>query len=139
MLTALFCSNCGIQLTRPLILRSGKDPSVRAPKYEGGRDLVDQGEVFKSYEPIQRSYGEQPAPLEFTPQFWVNRADLTEAVRLTKKRGRLNGCCGLDGVDGPNQLCSCGAEIGTLKTDCWTAHVFIPEPTGTRWERLPEE
>jgi hypothetical protein len=32
-----------------------------------------------------------------------------------------NGCCGLDGLDGPNQTCAgCGAIVGTARTDCWT-------------------
>lgn len=33
---------------------------------------------------------------------------------------RLNGCCRLDGLDGPNLVCvSCGAEIATEQSDCW--------------------
>jgi hypothetical protein len=34
---------------------------------------------------------------------------------------RRNGCCGLDGLDGPNLVCAgCGAEIATKQSDCWS-------------------
>jgi hypothetical protein len=138
MPVALFCNACGAQLTEPLELRSGKDPSVPAPSMEPRMCLSARGEVYKSYDPIERSYGEAPALLEFTPQYWVNPEDLTDRVQLTKRRRRLGGCCGLAGSDGPNQLCRCGAEVGTLRTDCWTPRVFIPVPENTSWEKCPE-
>jgi hypothetical protein len=32
------------------------------------------------------------------------------------------GCCGLDGMDGPNQSCAaCGQVLGTAWTDCYQA------------------
>lgn len=35
---------------------------------------------------------------------------------------RLNGCCRLDGLDGPNLVCAgCGAEIATEQSDCWVS------------------
>lgn len=43
--------------------------------------------------------------------------------------GSAAGCCGLDGQDGPNQACTCGAVVGTAWTDCWTANDvrFLPD------------
>lgn len=38
---------------------------------------------------------------------------------------RLNGCCGLDGCDGLNQVCKNGHEVATERSDCWTAHSVI--------------
>jgi hypothetical protein len=35
---------------------------------------------------------------------------------------RRNGCCGQDGLDGPNLVCVNGHEIGTEKSDCWMPH-----------------
>ncbi len=35
---------------------------------------------------------------------------------------RLNGCCGLDGQDGPNRVCVNNHEIGTEHSDCWMPH-----------------
>jgi len=51
---------------------------------------------------------------------------LPDAVRTV---GRVAGCCGLDGSNGPNQGCACGAVLGTAWTDCWTANEvrFLPD------------
>jgi hypothetical protein len=58
-------------------------------------------------------------------------------VRLTDDPRRLNGCCGLDGVDGPNLQCqSCGSYIATKMTDCWQPHCVIFDPIAT--EMIPE-
>jgi hypothetical protein len=62
----------------------------------------------------------------------VNIEDVVH-TRLTNAVGRLNGCCGLDGMDGPNLLCQgCGAEIATKKTDCWMPHCVIFAPATTK-------
>lgn len=47
---------------------------------------------------------------------------------------RLNGCCALDGHDGPNQVCAgCGAEVATLKNDCWVGRTTLRfEPAAVR-------
>ncbi|MFB6894129.1 hypothetical protein ACFCX4_33015 [Kitasatospora sp. NPDC056327] len=38
---------------------------------------------------------------------------------------RRNGCCGLDGLDGPNLVCSaCGTEVATRQSDCWTPNLI---------------
>ena len=36
--------------------------------------------------------------------------------------GTRNGCCGPDGLDGPNLACACGTTLGTELGDCWQAH-----------------
>jgi hypothetical protein len=62
----------------------------------------------------------------------VNVNDVVH-TRLTGIQRRLAGCCGLDGMDGPNLLCDhCGAEVATKKTDCWMPHCVIFEPTATQ-------
>ena len=136
---ALFCTACGAQLTEALAIRSGKDPKVARPEPSVGQPLTPRGKAYKSYEPIERSYAEAPAPLEFVPQYWLNPGDLGDPVRMTKRRDRLGGCCGVAGTNGPNQLCSCGAEVGTLRADCWAPHVFIPEPGATEWREMMQD
>lgn len=37
-----------------------------------------------------------------------------------KSAGIDNGCCGSDGLDGPNRACLCGAKVATQWSDCWT-------------------
>ncbi|NML08516.1 hypothetical protein [Sphingomonas sp. G-3-2-10] len=133
MRKALHCTACGAQLSRPLRILSLKDPAVGRPEHEPEKPLSDPGTAYKSYEPIERSYSDQPARLEFAPQYWINPEDLDKSVRWTRKRKRMDGCCGVAGANGPNKLCACGAEIGTHRTDCWTSRVFIPEPAATYW------
>ena len=130
---ALFCIACGAQLTAALAVSSGKDPKVAKPELRDRAPLTPAGQAYKSYEPIERSYSGVPAPLEFVPQYWVNPDDLDASVRMTKNGKRLGGCCGESGTNGPNQLCGCGAEVGTLRVDCWTPRLFVPEPAATEW------
>lgn len=129
----LCCKACEARLTPALTLVSSKAPGIIPPEQEEGKPLTPRGTVFKSWEPIERSHGDQTALLEFAPQYWLNPEDIDETVRNTRDPHRLNGCCGLDGCDGPNQICGCGAQIGTLRTDCWTPHLFVPDPTTTNW------
>jgi len=64
--------------------------------------------------------------------FVVNVDDVVQ-TRLTTAGKRLAGCCGLDGMDGPNLLCDqCGAEVAIKKTDCWMPHCVIFGPTATK-------
>lgn len=133
MKKSLHCRACGARLTAALAILSGKDPSVTAPEIKDRQPITEAGTAFKSYEPMVRSFSDEPAPFEFVPQVWINPDDLTDAVRLTKKHRRLSGCCGISGSNGPNQLCVCGAEIGTLRTDCSTPLVFVAEPDATEW------
>lgn len=42
---------------------------------------------------------------------------LREAVQPS---GLRQGCCGPDGMDGPNLSCQCGNVLGTEWGDCWT-------------------
>jgi hypothetical protein len=39
-----------------------------------------------------------------------------------------SGCCGSDGLDGPNRACLCGNLLATQWSDCWTVHEvrFLP-------------
>jgi hypothetical protein len=46
---------------------------------------------------------------------------------------RLNGCCGLDGLDGINTVCINDHEIGTKHSDCWMPHYVALEPTSVKW------
>jgi hypothetical protein len=133
MTKALVCTACGAPLTRLLAVRSGRDPNVRAPEFRARQPLTPEGQAFKAYEPIERSYGKEPSLLEFTPQYWLNPADVSDAVRMTQWIKRLGGCCGEAGTQGPNQICGCGAFVGTLRADCWSPHVFIPDPAATEW------
>ncbi len=61
-------------------------------------------------------------------EYLVNLRDLTNTRHHPDSR-RLNGCCGLDGVDGKNLVCNNGHEVGVERSDCWMPHTahFAPE------------
>lgn len=57
----------------------------------------------------------------------INPQDLIEDA--TTACGLRNGCCGPDGMDGPNLACLCGQTVATEWGDCWTqAEIrFLPD------------
>ena len=57
----------------------------------------------------------------------LNPADVVRA-RLISTGTNDAGCCGSDGMDGPNRQCVCGAIVATESSDCWTAAVVSFAP-----------
>ncbi|WP_131831078.1 MULTISPECIES: hypothetical protein [unclassified Frankia] len=50
----------------------------------------------------------------------LNPNDLLGTACHADPRRRI-GCCGPDGQNGPNLVCSgCGVEVATEERDCWT-------------------
>jgi hypothetical protein len=80
------------------------------------------------YVPVGLAYKEAG---EFWPShrgtWYLNKEDTINIVPINNPQ-RLNGCCNLDGCDGPNMVCShCGEEVATAKLDCWMPHAIIFE------------
>lgn len=48
----------------------------------------------------------------------INPDDLVPGT--LRSAGLDNGCCGSDGLDGPNRACVCGLTVATQWSDCWT-------------------
>lgn len=64
-------------------------------------------------------------------EYIANAEDVIQ-THLTDAPKRLNGCCGLDGCDGPNLKCDkCGAYVATKMTDCWFAHCVFFDKLAT--------
>jgi hypothetical protein len=63
-------------------------------------------------------------------QVLVNLTDIIN-VKSHKDISRLNGCCGLDGMDGLNKTCNNGHEVGTEYSDCWMPWAMAFDPTKT--------
>lgn len=64
--------------------------------------------------------------------YFVNLQDATN-LHLTTDTKRLNGCCELDGCDGPNLLCNnCNSYVATKVSDCWTPHFVIFDLANTK-------
>lgn len=101
------CRGCGATLTREL----NSDPVEHCE--EDGKDLIPEGFTFQDNE---WSNG----------QWVINSKDNLSMVIIDNPK-RLNGCCDLDGCDGPNLVCaSCKAEVATAKYDCWMPrHITI--------------
>jgi len=105
------CKQCSIELADELVevLGPGQVREI------DDQDFINQGKFFVSD-------GEYYAGTE--SDIIINLKDLKNSKNHTDA-SRLNGCCGLDGMDGRNKTCINGHEIGTEKSDCWMAHAFI--------------
>ena len=108
----LRCAQCSQVLTKPL------------RRYTGPLECGDQ----KPYVP-PRTVGTTDGESFGFPEgrFAVGLADVNGLEPVADLR-RRNGCCGLDGCDGPNTMCACGAELATEKSDCWMPHAVVFEP-----------
>ena len=117
------CGACGRALTAPL----RELPAQLPPQTEDGQDFVPRGY-------FTRSDGEYFTGTE--GRLVVSLKDV-RGTRHHADLHRLNGCCGLDGLDGPNTVCGCGAVVGTEKSDCWMAHALLLEPGPTTATAVP--
>jgi hypothetical protein len=91
-----------------------------------GQDMLPRGEVMQ----------EDGSYVHLQAGAYIVHTDDAIRVHLTDDRRRLNGCCGLDGCDGPNLRCDCcNAYVATRFTDCWRPHCVLFDPTATRADR----
>jgi hypothetical protein len=113
----LACRNCTIRLSNDLqpISQSERDEAHGADFLPLGKVIQEDGTYFRGRSGV----------------YVVNLGDVVN-VQLTSDSHRLNGCCGLDGCDGPNLQCeSCKTYIATKMTDCWQPHCIVFDPATT--------
>ena len=111
MKTIFHCPQCDQAVTRPLEpLPAGKEIC-----HTDGLPAVPEGYFAASVDDYWT--GSVGCTL-------VNLQDLV-GTRYHPFASRNNGCCGRDGVSGPNLLCAAGHEIGTERSDCWMAHAAV--------------
>lgn len=143
MKTALFCKNCNARLSNWLCEIDTVEEMNRLcdlrndDRYEEEVHPVPRGHVLVMANEVLRER-QQAVPgwnPEGYPENWMNLNDILKEVTLTNIPSRLNGCCGLDGCDGPNRICGCGTEVGTESSDCWTWHMFVPATDNTYWKK----
>jgi hypothetical protein len=125
----VLCESCDRILTRPL--RLGEARELRRTVEDGGDPLVDEGvAVVDDQQTTVTVYKADEPPTEqvFRPAggIVINPADVLEGVLVSV--GQDSGCCGSDGLDGPNRACLCSRIVGTARTDCWTSSEihFLP-------------
>ena len=105
--TIFTCGHCERWLTRP-VRELGRLPDRVLGDYPApSPPTVEQG-----------TWALDPALDGGTPV--LHPADLLEPVPHPDSM-RLVGCCGRDGLDGPNVICpQCQFEVATVRDDCWT-------------------
>jgi hypothetical protein len=114
------CANCQAWLTGPVREVPLPDPDDARAPYE----MPDGQECPPRMRPgtfaVDRGAG---SSVVLCP------ADVRD-LRPIHGKGRRNGCCGPDGMDGPNLACAgCGAEVATESADCWTWQQVVLLPT----------
>jgi len=107
------CLICNTALTNELIELS----DLNDLNDVDGEDFIPKGKFFISN-------GEHY--LDSNGKIIINKKDLNNSINHTNL-SRLNGCCGLDGMDGINKICVNGHEIGIEHSDCWLSHCVIFE------------
>lgn len=111
-MTRFLCKACGLVLAESLSVCS--EDSLY---YEDGKPMLPAKSFY-----ISRG--------EFKPEqvgdFLINEDSLMNTRPYLEMRGRNNGCCGRDGLDGINEVCQNGHEVATVRNDCWMpSHVIL--------------
>lgn len=120
------CAVCATDISRPVGPLPGVPPipENEVGEYERMDDWVPEGRYFIE-------------PGGMAPAGDVrNAAVLNDADVLNTERDpdAWHGCCGADGLDGPNLRCSNGHLVALQRSDCWTLNGvwLLPEATVTR-------
>ena len=108
----LICKKCGSAITKNI------EPLPDGFKIENKdkMPLFDEG-FYSRVKRFHISDLDKVGPVK--GDFLININDF-ESKNYHHDSSRLNGCCGLDGCDGPNLLCVNGHEVATEISDCWT-------------------
>ena len=124
----LECAACGRRLTQPCRMGVVSDYH---PQVEMGSSPVPAGVMVcradEDAVPVTQG-GAVVRTHVYSPAGSISVGPdglLRDAVQPS---GLRQGCCGPDGMDGPNFSCLCGNVLGTEWGDCWTmAEVrFLP-------------
>ncbi len=116
------CRRCGTRLSSRVV---PVDPAQLDPHAMGRQPTIAPALVARDPRPVTVwvSGPRDPTPRprdDSPPGALVVHPDSTRSLSSS---GRDSGCCGSDGCDGPNRSCQrCDAVVGTMRTDCWTAH-----------------
>lgn len=109
----IVCKKCLIPITGKL----SRIANENEKSYEDGENHIPKG----LYGIVDVDYR-----IAFENDFVIHEEDIIKGnTKFTKNVSRLNGCCGLDGLNGLNLLCKNGHEIGTVCTDCWMPHGVV--------------
>lgn len=127
----LICSQCGQDISDKVVLdwndeksNVNREMDFKVDDYEemGDHPLVTMGFAVLSFQPIYQTKPglEKRHILDFSPQIWMNEADILPRVNDSGK-------------------CKCGAKVGFVG---WNFHGgyelawFIPNPNLTKWKQI---
>lgn len=126
----IVCGSCGNTLSRALSqLDVIPNPRRAQPEDERFLPTIPEGAWARDPEPIG---WQGQLPTSTLGCLVINPAD---AIGLLSSDDpvRNSGCCGHDGLDGPNLLCrSCRNEVATLRDDCWSLLEVRFEPSAVQ-------
>ena len=121
----LGCRRCGHALTREVFpLPEMPEPEMRAG---GGGYSSTVATGYVATEPHAVTVDDD-RPAGSTGCLVVNIEDGLQLL-VHEDPVRSSGCCGHDGLDGPNRRCpGCRSEVATLRDDCWSPQELRFEP-----------
>jgi hypothetical protein len=109
----LVCRACRAELSKSLTqIEVDADPVT----FVEGRDMLPAGCMWRA----------RAGFVEFN----ISATDILCCLRDLPSAvlGGSTGCCGPDGLDGPNLRCVCGAAFATAYGDCWQPHIVCVDP-----------
>jgi DNA-directed RNA polymerase subunit RPC12/RpoP len=114
-MTVFRCAHCGRHLT-------GEIRQVPLPPTVASTATAE--ELAANFMPARMRFGTYTDSTELGG-FVLHPDDLLNSEQHADP-GRLNGCCRLDGLDGPNRVCAhCEAEVATEYSDCWSEQMVV--------------
>ena len=129
MTVEILCAACGRQLTDQCLWGHDADYdrtcADRMPAVPKGLlirlNVEDAVDAFHADGTVERKIYSEAGAVAANPEDII--------VGSLDRAGVDNGCCGSDGLDGPNRACVCGSMVATQRSDCWTqAEVrFLPQ------------
>lgn len=124
----LSCAACGRRLTRDCRMGAleefNADAQDRTPSVPAGIMVRLDGDLLEKGHGCIGGAGPKSSP---SGAISTHPDDVIRAAVVAS--GKYYGCCGADGLDGPNLSCTCGAVLATEWSDCWTqAEIrFLPD------------
>ncbi|MET7300367.1 hypothetical protein [Embleya sp. NPDC005575] len=108
-MTVFTCTNCEHRLTNDLREAQAAPPGDVLFDHRIADPAVAQGTYAINHDATR----------------FILHPDDVPGTALHPDSGRSVGCCGLDGQDGPNLVCSrCGTDVATKQSDCWTDNLI---------------
>lgn len=126
----IVCGSCGNPLTNALSqLDVIPEPRRAQPEDERFLPTIPGGSWARDPDPIG---WRGQLPTSTLGRLVINPVDAIGVISSDDPM-RNSGCCGHDGLDGPNLLCGgCRKEVATLRDDCWSLLELRFEPSAVQ-------